>query len=126
MAAPQDTPQVTSHCCRTGLEKLLTLGWKIHPVGQGDSLIPSSERFFFLFVRDPHFPAAQLLLQTHMEPVSVGDCSGLQLQFLNCAQKLQRGDCISLKETAFPPVPARLGAVLGFNLASAFESWMLI
>lgn len=71
------------------MEKLLALHWEIHHVEQAGSLIPSPERFFFLFVCDPHFPALQPLLQTLMESVSVGDCSGLQLQFLNFAQKLQ-------------------------------------
>lgn len=43
---------------------------------------------------------------------------------MNFAQVLQRGDCISFKETAFPPVTATgwEQGVLYFNLASAFES----
>ena len=55
-------------------------------------------------------------------------CSGLQLKFMNFAQVLQRGDCISLKEAPFPPVTAtgwERGA-LCFSLASAFESWTLL
>lgn len=116
VAAPQVTPQVTPPCCGTRLGKLLALGGERNDVEQGDSLVPSSEGFFFLFGHDPPFPAVQLLLQTHMESVSVGDCSGLQLHSLNFAQKLQRGDCVSLKETAFPPVPAT-----GWE-----QSWILI
>lgn len=130
-AASRVTPGVTSYCCGTELEKPLALGWKINDVeGRVTGLIPSFCCLCFLPFLKRSPPSCSPSCCARLRPsLSLWEtCSGLQLKFMNFAQALQRGDCLSFKETAFPPVTATgwERGVLYFNLASAFESWTLL